>query len=608
MRCTKLILRGFRGATRLVEIGFRADAPVTMIFGENGAGKSTIVDAVDFLCNRNFGSLENYSLGVGESARKHVTSLDGTPEYLRVRLVAEDGAHWTASLGRRGPLVEPEEGVPDAHILRRRDVTNVIEAPPSKRYEALKDYLALSGVEKSEETLRAAIRTLERRFDADANALAQAQDTLQQLWQEEGRPGVSALDWAMSQASQDVSELQSSLEEMSRIETAFRSALEARDDLDRALAAHQQSSQVHGAAQQQQRQVSAQTQQATELLALLRDAETFVGAWQTIKSCPVCEQPIGADVLHARLRQRIAKAADLIQAMEAATDAETRVTRSSAVLEQARAGCCERTRGLMRLIRVSRMDEVLGEPVSWETYSLLAREGEATEPAEAEARAALAALPRLRNALTTRRETSQRAIAQHTALRISAERLDTLQERVDSQRMLLGQMKRVLDVVASERKRYAEDILAEVAGEVGTLYASIHPDEPLGRVRFALKRGAASSVELDAGFQDRDDLPPQAYYSESHLDTLGICVFLALAKRFRTERTLVILDDVVTSVDGPHVERFMAMLQAQAPHLNQVIITTHERPWANRFRHDPSVALVELGEWSLEDGIRVQPE
>ncbi|MFN0072129.1 MAG: AAA family ATPase [Chloroflexota bacterium] len=605
MRIRKLAMRGFRGATSTVEIPFDPEHAVTLLYGENGTGKSTIVDAFDFICNQNFGSLENYSLGAGETARKHITSLGSAPESLKLRLTADDGQYWTASLGRRGPLVDPEEGCPDAHILRRRDVTNVIEAPPSKRYEALKDYLTLPGIEKSEDTLRAAIRGLDRQYEADAQSLAQALDTLRQLWQAEGQPGASAQDWAMAQAGQDLTELQAALDEMTAIETAFRSAVEARELLDRALASFQASAEAHGNARQLQRQVSAQTQQAAELLELLRDAEAFVTAWRSIRTCPVCEQGIGSEPLQARLQQRIAHASELMTAIDTANAAETSLTRSSAVLDTARLTLCERARALLRRIRVSRLDQVLATPVQWDAYMTLAREGEATETAEAEARVALDTLAALHKALTARREAGQRSVAQHTAIRVSAERVDALQDRVEQQRLLLNRLRAIMATVSTARKRYAEDILDTVAEDVGQLYARIHPDEPLGRVHFALKRQASSSIELDAGFQDRDDLPPQAYYSESHLDTLGICVFLALARRFKTDRSIVILDDVVTSVDGPHVDRFMAMLQSQAQDFNQLIITTHEHTWAARYRGLSDIAVMELGGWSLERGVRI---
>jgi energy-coupling factor transporter ATP-binding protein EcfA2 len=605
MRITELGLSGFRGATVPVSVRLDSERPVVLLYGENGAGKSTIVDAFDFLCNRNFGSLENYSLGLGESARKHVTSLGSSPERLSVHLRADDGSSWTASLGRRGPMVDPEEGCPDAHILRRRDVTNVIEAPPSKRYEALKDYLALPGIERSEATLRSAVRAIDRQYQSDAQLLAQAQDSLQQLWQAEGRPGANAHDWAMSQAGQDLIEMRAAIDEMVNVESAYRSAIEARGQLDRASQGYRQSSQAHGTAREQRQQASAQSPQAAELLELLRDAEAFIGAWRTIRSCPVCEQSIEADTVHDRLQQRIARAGQLMSAIEATSVAETQLTRSSAVLEDARAAFCERARATMRLINRGHLDEVLAMPVSWSSYSILSREGEATETAEVEARAALDATAPLIQALGARRESTQRALNQHSAIRLSAERVDSLAGSVSRQRTLLRRMEAIFHRVSTERKQYAEDILDAVADDVGRLYSSIHPDEPLGRVRFALKRQASSSIELDAGFQDRDDLPPQAYYSESHLDTLGICVFLAMAKRFATDRSIVILDDVVTSVDEPHVDRFMDMLVREAPRFSRLILTTHDRAWLDRYRNSESVGIIELGEWSLKSGVRV---
>ena len=109
-----------------------------------------------------------------------------------------------------------------------------------------------------------------------------------------------------------------------------------------------------------------------------------------------------------------------MSAIEATSVAETQLTRSSAVLEDACAAFCERARATMRLINRGHLDEVLAMPVSWSSYSILSREGEATETAEAEARAALDATAPLIQALGARRESTQRALNQHSAIRLSA--------------------------------------------------------------------------------------------------------------------------------------------------------------------------------------------
>jgi hypothetical protein len=101
-------------------------------------------------------------------------------------------------------------------------------------------------------------------------------------------------------------------------------------------------------------------------------------------------------------------------------------------------------------------------------------------------------------------------------------------------------------------------------------------------------------------------VPPQAYYSEAHLDTLGICIFIALAERDATTDTLLVLDDVLTSADQDHVQRFIEMIHDEVK--LPVLITTHYRPWRDRYRYAlgpvGNVHLIELLPWSKAKGIR----
>ncbi len=89
-------------------------------------------------------------------------------------------------------------------------------------------------------------------------------------------------------------------------------------------------------------------------------------------------------------------------------------------------------------------------------------------------------------------------------------------------------------------------------------------------------------MEIGASFCGQTGTPPQAYFSESHLDTLGLCVFLALAALDAPAETILVLDDVLASIDKPHVERLIEMLYAEATKFRHCIITTHYRPWKER--------------------------
>jgi hypothetical protein len=116
-----------------------------------------------------------------------------------------------------------------------------------------------------------------------------------------------------------------------------------------------------------------------------------------------------------------------------------------------------------------------------------------------------------------------------------------------------------------------------------------------------------ASIELEAKFSGQD-VPPQAYFSQSHLDTLGLCVFQALEFLDSHAETILILDDVLGSVDEPHVERVVSMIYEVSEGFRHTIVTTHYRPWREKFRWgflkpDQVCQFAELMLWTLADGM-----
>lgn len=114
-------------------------------------------------------------------------------------------------------------------------------------------------------------------------------------------------------------------------------------------------------------------------------------------------------------------------------------------------------------------------------------------------------------------------------------------------------------------------------------------------------------MDIKTEFCGKSDVQPQAYFSESHLDTLGLCVFLALSGLDRPDDTILVLDDVLASVDEPHVERLMNLLHSEAQRFRHCVITTHYRPWKYKLRwgqlQSGKYHFVELTRWSLAKGL-----
>jgi hypothetical protein len=129
----------------------------------------------------------------------------------------------------------------------------------------------------------------------------------------------------------------------------------------------------------------------------------------------------------------------------------------------------------------------------------------------------------------------------------------------------------------------------------------------LNKISLELDPNKRASLEIGASFCGETGAPPQAYFSDSHLDSLGLCVFLALAGMDGPESTILVLDDVLASVDEPHVERLIEVLYVEAIKFRHCLITTHYRPWKEKLRwgwlKNGQCQFIELAKWTNQHGM-----
>ncbi|MBF4482491.1 AAA family ATPase [Dehalococcoides mccartyi] len=147
------------------------------------------------------------------------------------------------------------------------------------------------------------------------------------------------------------------------------------------------------------------------------------------------------------------------------------------------------------------------------------------------------------------------------------------------------------------RDRFVELYIQLHRSDEGQFKADIHPD------------GAGLDFEVE--FYGHGQHPPQALHSEGHQDSMGICLYLALVERLnRGLINLVVLDDVVMSVDIEHRRQLCGLLAKAFPE-KQFIITTHDRTWATQLKSEKVVTgknLIEFHDWCIETGPRVNSD
>ena len=162
--------------------------------------------------------------------------------------------------------------------------------------------------------------------------------------------------------------------------------------------------------------------------------------------------------------------------------------------------------------------------------------------------------------------------------------------------LLLSEYEKARDLVL-------EDLYSRIANRFVEFYCVLHDHESDHFDAQLQPHGASLAFKVD--FLGRGTHPPHALHSEGHQDSMGLCLFLALNEELaRGELGLIILDDVMMSVDTGHRKDVCRLLNEQFPSC-QFVITTHDKTWAKQLRQEGVVEtnrVIEFTNWTVEGG------
>jgi len=152
-------------------------------------------------------------------------------------------------------------------------------------------------------------------------------------------------------------------------------------------------------------------------------------------------------------------------------------------------------------------------------------------------------------------------------------------------------------------KEKLEKLYNDVEKDFSSFYSSINDeDEQDFRAKLIPSKG---SLDLCVDFYGRGKFPPNAFHSEGHQDGMGLCLYLALAKRVMGANfTFCLLDDVLMSVDANHRRNFCKLLKEFFPS-TQFLLTTHDKVWVKQLISEKIVGtkqVVTFRKWSVENG------
>ena len=587
----KLTIEHLRGSVVPFVLPFERNKKLTIVYGENGTGKSTICDAFEFVGKGRVGSLENRGLG---KTNRYWHSVGKKPADVSVTLETMDNAICRASIVKSDVVANPPDGRPRVEILRRSQILRLVEAQPGDRYAEVSRFIDVSGVEASEATLRELIKQLNSRR-GEAIAVVQAnEESLQQFWESAGKPGTDPLAWANVEAKRDPGAADADVIALTALQSAYSRLVDYPSCLKSANDGVQSAKDALAVAQQKaQESVQTIASDAGELVSVLKAARTYLHKHPSPTACPLCESDDKVQGLSDRITQRLASFSGVQDVQAQVKMAESALLRANQQVEMLYENAKKHLREFETVLTGFAWPADITIPAFPQDSGIL--DAWLSETAH---------LPtEWKKAETIRQDKKQFLTTLNRALTTYAENV-LAQKELDAQ---LPKLKRVLEIVEEERRNFSGAILAKIAGEVGRIYELVHPGEGLNKISLELDPAKRASLQIGADFCGEAGAPPQAYFSESHLDTLGLCVFLALASLDGPENTILVLDDVLASVDEPHVDRLIEMLYAEALKFRHCVITTHYGPWKHKLRwgwlKNGQCQFVELARWTNQSGL-----
>jgi energy-coupling factor transporter ATP-binding protein EcfA2 len=597
-RLQRLVMSAFRGVPGEMTVDFGQGQSI-VVYGDNGTGKSTIADALEWYFT---GQIELLS----HEGRQHaIRNLRGAKGPVTSVEIVTDG-----SLG--GRLVFPDERKPEefdatsreTFLLRGRTLADFINKTKTEKWKALVEILRLDAIESLREDLQRArnelrkqVKTAEELVQSCRQALASGEGSLSEeallgsLQEICGLLGVDppgSLDqvvdpqWMTKVAGvppAPPSDRDNVLAEVSRLEApaAKGSPLEAWNDL-----------------------VSAERSRELPRASLIQEAKRLLGTTSIDGRCPLCGQAVDEKKLARRIEASLVSLLDATQELERCRDAVVQWAESLRAAQERRDALARRGKrvqielpplppfpraleGRFEALAPIEMGPIADYQSQLRKWDQAARDicRKAAPPTPTTRESQLVMLAAICQQIQTWRAAEKKAA--------EAARACDLAERV-------------FDAYQDRQKDDVATLLAQISLRVARIYLALHPGEELGSV--SIEPWTAKGVELAIDFYGSHQRPPHGVLSESHLNSLAIALFLAMAETFNEKLRFLVLDDVINSFDREHRSQLADLLANEFSEWQLVVLTHDHQFFEHLTRRAPSWKKLELTSWSYGEGPR----
>lgn len=598
-KITHLTLRCFRGVPDELSIALEGGKSL-VVLGDNGTGKSSIADGVEYFFT---GRIEELARE-GRGTLHHVGSLDA--EKTEVAISTD---------GNLGGITSPQQPHTGTHsvvagdnfVLRGRTLAAFIDKRKAEKYNYLLKILGLEAVNSFRQDLYEARHALEgERITAESQrsssraalmksaAATDEESLLAAITVQATKAGVNAptslesaltQDWTSAFADRAAAVKKSV--EAGRLRTEIRSAAAFPPELH----ARTWNSTLEGI-----------TAEDLPRLGVINAAKTYLAKHEEVLQCPLCGQAVADQELRDQITELLADLAKWSKPLDRAR------ARVSELIQRIDACWFKRNDLSKQLVRFGVTPGPLPTSPS-ETLQAEVKRNAAIDPEVFQR--GKDALMQWDAATITALEVATPAVQPQDQALVNLLGIISAGKQwrqFDRELLKAERALQIADRLHSNyqvaQNRHFEEVLAQITGRVAEIYGKLHPGELITDVVF--ESIGPKGLEVGLSFYGRPQKPPHAVLSESHLNSLGLAFFIAMGETFNEHVGFLVLDDVLNSFDIEHRGHLASLLAQEMGEL-QLIVLTHDQIFFERLRRlAPTWQKLELTSWTFEDGPRVK--
>lgn len=593
MRIDSISLSWFRGAADVVALDCGLKSLV--VYGQNGAGKSSFVDAVEYAVNG--GKIVHLAHEYSGTKQEKAIPNTHTPQDRATAFTIKfkDGADLSVTIARNGTPAKTGSVDMSAWdyrrtVLRQDEITRFIHSRKGEKYSDLLPLLGLGDLEIAAENLRQLARTTEQQANLKekSGAAGEIANKRKQSFGNASDDAIEVKAAALHKKYCPTSATSSVLEQCSEVAAALTTRIETLSTEKlrylalRALADAKLPQAVKIVREANGKLAGSVEPFVSDKLQVLEAAHAYGTQLRDDGQipCPACGQSIAKDDFksHVKAEQDRLKEIDAVfKTRRAAISALIDVlkTLKTTAAKKELAGWCDALKTGPLKHNIAWLGEFDAESLrpSATEAELTAIEQHCPPIIQAADQTGQDAPPEVKELA------DDKTLTEAAKAALEARPLVAEIAKIDN----LVAFSATEDRVRKEIRDKSEAAITDISGDIGAMWKILHPDEPIENVRLYLPDDD-KAIDIALKFYGMDQDSPRLTLSEGYRNSLGLCIFLALAKRETGSDRPLILDDVVVSFDRNHRGMIVELLQKEFAG-RQVIVFTHDRDWYADLRH-----------------------